>query len=380
MEAAEVLLNFIKGEHTFGQMFNLVKYFFGKKTSAVNWDPIYISIFPTLKCNLNCDMCITHSKKFENPYGQQPSKDIEFELYKQILDKYKNALAVNLIGNGEPLLCKDLFPMIEYAARVRKMYTYSSSNGTIVGEYIEKIVNSSLTGFTVSINGHNAEEFTRMTGMPGKLFEQIRDNTIKLVQARNAAKSKLKISLGIILDRDNYRMVKDMVDFGYSLGVDNILFHPFVATPVPGFTAGERCLFSDEPDVVKTFAEVAALPQKKGVKISLPPLLERAMNGKFCSVPFYNIVFDGEGRAGGCSCQILNLTENRKFGEEDVWNNDYMKEFRRRFLDPDFPLLQPCHWCYNNQGRSRLLSNPNPLSHLARRLFRRKENKSEPKP
>jgi hypothetical protein len=41
----------------------------------------------------------------------------------------------------------------------------------------------------------------------------------------------------------------------------------------------------------------------------------------------------------GRSCQILNLTDNKKFGGEDVWNNAYLQDFRRRFLAPDFPLL-----------------------------------------
>jgi MoaA/NifB/PqqE/SkfB family radical SAM enzyme len=380
MEASEVILDFLKGKHTVGQMLNAAKYFFGRKKGIVNWQPIYISVFPTLTCNLNCDMCITHSKKFANPYGQQPGQDLDFELYKQILDKYRNALAVNLIGNGEPLLHKDLFRMIEYAAKARKMYTYSSSNGLIVDQYIDKLVSSPLTGFTVSVNGHNAAEFHRMTGMPEKCFERIRENTVKLVQARNAAKSKLQISAGIILDKYNYSSLKDMVTFGQSLGVDSLLFFPFVPTPAPGFTAEERSLFSDMPDVVRTFAEMEALPKKPGVKISRPPLLERSMNGKFCSVPFYNIVFDGEGRAGGCSCQILNLTDNKKFGGEDVWNNAGLQDFRRRFLDADYPLLEPCTWCYNNQGRSRFLADPSPFSHLVRRVLGRKQKRNEARP
>jgi MoaA/NifB/PqqE/SkfB family radical SAM enzyme len=380
MEALEVITDFLKGKHTPGQMLNAARYFFGRKQGIVDWQPIYISVFPTLNCNLNCDMCITHSKKFANPYGQQPTKDIDFELFKQILDRYKNSLAVNLIGNGEPLLHKDLFRMIEYAAKVRKMYTYSSSNGLIVDQYIDRIIKSPLTGFTVSVNGHNAAEFHRMTGMPEKCFETIRENTVKLVQARNAKKSKLQISAGIILDKHNYTSLKDMIAFGGSLGVDNLLFFPFVPTPAPGFTAEERSLFSDMPEVVKAFAEAEALPKKPGLKISLPPLLERSMNGKFCSVPFYNIVFDGEGRAGGCSCQILNLTDNKKFGGEDVWNNAELQDFRRRFLDPAYPLLEPCTWCYNNQGRSRLLADPSPFSHLVRRVFRRKQQRNEARP
>jgi MoaA/NifB/PqqE/SkfB family radical SAM enzyme len=371
MEVGEVLLDFFKGQHTFGQMLNLAKYAFGRKRCKVKYNPIYISVFPTLRCNLNCDMCLTHSTKFVNQYGQQPSQDLDFELFKRILNRFKDAIAVNLVGNGEPLFHKDIFPMIEYAAKVMKMYTYSGSNGIILGEYVEKIVDSPLTGFTVSINGHNAAEFHRMTGMPDRVFDAIRDNTAALVKERNKKGSKLQISASIILDSQNYRYLEDMVRFVDSLGVDKILFFQFLASPAPGFSVEERSLFSDDQEVVKAFAGVKAMQKNTRAKISLPPLLERAMNGKFCSVPFYNITMDGEGRVGGCSCQILNLTGNNKFDEADAWNNPLLQEFRRRFIDPRVPLLEPCRWCYNNQGRSRLVSNPNPLMYLIRRCFSR---------
>ncbi len=371
MKVREVLFDFLKGKHRLGQMLNLFKYFCGKKKDVVNWNPIYISVFPMFKCNLSCDMCLTHSKKFKNPFGQKPSRDVDFEVFKRILNRYKNALAVNLIGNGEPLLNKDLFPMIEYASNVMKMYTFSGSNGILVGEYIEQITNSPLNGFTISINGHNATEFNRMTGMPGKWFEIICGNTIELVRQRNAKKSKLEILVSIILDQANYKDLKDMVYFVDNLGVDRVLFFQFLAFPAPGFTPEERCLFSDDSDVLEAFAQVNSLCSTTRLRIALPPLLERAMNGKCCSVPFYNISVDGDGNVGACSCQILDLSGNGTVYEEDAWNNAHFKEMRRRFIDSQFPLLEPCRWCYNNQGGSRLVSNPNPISFLIGQVFRR---------
>ena len=159
MAAKEILTDFLKGKHTFGQMVNLAKYSFGKKKIIVNWDPINISIFMTFKCNLNCNMCLTHSTKFSDSRGQKPTKDIDFELLKQVLARYKNALTVNLIGNGEPLLHKDLFMMIEYVSATMKMNVNSSSNGIMVGEYVEEIINSPLKHLNISMNGHNREEF-----------------------------------------------------------------------------------------------------------------------------------------------------------------------------------------------------------------------------
>lgn len=370
MEVRKVLFDSIKGKHTSGQILNLFKYFYGEKKTVVNWDPIYISVFPTYICNLSCDMCLTHSTKFENPFGQKPCKDMDFVNFKQVLDRYKNVLAVNLIGNGEPLLNKDLFNMIEYASNERKMYTFSGSNGIILGKYVEEITNSLLDGFTISLNGHNSGEFNRITGMPAKWFDVICDNIVELVRQRNLKKKKLEILVSIILDTENYKNLKDMIYFVEEyLEVDRILFFQFLPTPAPGYTAEERCLFSDDPEVLKTFDQVNSLPSRIRKKVVLPPLLERVMNAnKYCSVPFYNISVDGDGNVGCCCCQLLNLSENGKFYEGDAWNNAHFKEMRRRFIDPEFLLLEPCKWCYNNAGRSRLVSNPNPLSHILRQI------------
>lgn len=374
MAAKDVLFEFLKGKHTLGQMLNLFTYLRGKKKSVVNWDPIYISVFLTYRCNLSCDMCLTHSTKFSNPYGQKPTKDIDFELFKQILKRYKNAISVNLIGNGEPLLNKDLFTMIEYASNVMKMNVASFSNGILVGKYIEEIINSSLTQFNISINGHNSNEFNRMTGMPPQLFDVICNNTAELVKQKKAKGSKLRISATIILDQENYRCLKDMIYFVDSFGVDEVTFCQFLPVPEKGFTVEERCLFSDDSEVLETFAQVESLPSRIKRKVILPPLLERQMHkNKYCSVHLYNLVVDGDGNVGGCSCQLLDPTGNGKFYEEDAWNNAYFQEMRKRFIDPELSLPEPCTWCYANSGYKQLAANRNLLSRIMRWIPHRLE-------
>lgn len=273
MTAMKVLLDFLKRKHTSGQMLNLFKYFCGEEEGVVNWDPIHLSVFLTYRCNLSCDMCLTHSTKFENPFGQKPCKDVNFELFKQILNRYKNAVSLNLIGNGDPLLHKDLFKMIEYASNVMKMKVNSSSNGILVGKYINEIIDSPLETFDISLNGHNSNEFNRMTGMPPELFDTICDNTVELVKQKKARRSKLKIVVSIILDQRNYKHLTDMICFADSLGVDGIVFFQFLAVPEKGFTAEERCLFSDDLDVLEIFDQVNSLPQKIREKVILPPTI-----------------------------------------------------------------------------------------------------------
>lgn len=349
MTIQNVLIDYVKGMHTSEQMLNSFKYLCSKKESIVNWNPISISIFPTYKCNLSCDMCLTHSTKFKSPFGQKPCIDMDFELFKQILNRYKNALSLNLFGNGEPLLHKDLFRMIGHASNIMKMDVYSGSNGVLVGRYIDKIINSPLKAFNISLNGHNSREFNRMTGMDPEFFNTISNNIAELVKLKKTKRSKLRITASIILDQENYKQLIDMIHFGDGLGIDKINFFQFLPVPQKGFMAEERCLFLDNQAVIDVFDEVNSLPTKLRRKVLLPPLLNKAcQNNRNCTVWFYNLSVDANENVGGCSCQLLDLCPSGNLSDENVWNNRYFQEMRTRFIDPRFPLLEPCTWCYNN--------------------------------
>jgi len=249
------------------------------------------------------------------------------------------------------------------------MYTFSGSNGSILGEYIEQVASSPLTQFNVSLNGHNPREFNRMTGMPPQVFEKITTNIRALIAKRNQLKSDVKITVSIILDKINYGHLEDIITFVEGLGVDGVYFFQFLPSQEKGFIAEERCLFKDDLRVQRMFDLINSNRSKRQVQTSLPPLLERSNNCKFCTVPFYNLSVDGERNVGGCSCQLLDLSGNGKFYEDDAWNNHYFKETRNRFLNPEIPLLEPCKRCYNNTPSTRLLSNPNPVLFLFRKIF-----------
>jgi MoaA/NifB/PqqE/SkfB family radical SAM enzyme len=294
---------------------------------------------------------------------------MDFDLFKQVLHRYKNALGVNIIGNGEPLLHRDFFKMVDYATDVMKMNVFSSSNGILVGKFIEEITDSPLKNFNISINGHTPKEFNRMTGMPPHLFDQICDNTINLVTRRKEKRARLRITACFILDRENCKSINDMIYFADTLGADKIAFFHFLPSSMKGFTAEERCLFSDDSTVLETFAQVDLLPRQIRQKVTLPPLLNRTMNeNRYCDVWFYNLSIDGAANIGGCSCQLLDLSKSGNYyDEEDPWNSPHFQEMRKCFVNSAYPLLEPCTWCYNNSSyfhdRAKF---SNPLSHRLR--------------
>ncbi len=344
------MFELISRKHTVGQVINLLKYKFGAKGDVLYFDPIYISFFLTYKCNLSCNMCLTHSNKFINPYGQKPTNDMDLQLFKQVLHKYKNALIISLVGNGEPLLNKDLFQMINYASYNMKMKVSTFTNGVLLGDYIIEVLNSPLEMITISLNGHTPEEFNRMTGMPPAVFHIICGNINDLAKKKCEIKSGVRIRISFILDRNNYRFIQEMIFLAEKLGADQIAFVQFLAVPAEGYTADERCIFADDFEAIETFSRVKELPSKLRNKIELPPLISRDQsNNRYCLSPFYVFSIDGDGNVGCCSCQLLDNKSNGNFYDEnDPWNCYAFKKMRRDIRNSKSILPQPCTWCYNN--------------------------------
>jgi len=346
-----VIIDFAMGRHTFGQIANTAKYVINAfyRSPHVYWDPISLAIFPTYRCTMHCDMCLTHSTKFSNTYGQKPCKDMDIIFFKNILERYKNSLSIFILGNGEALLNKDFFKMVEHASR-KKMIISAGSNGLIVGDYIKELCKSSISTFDISVNGHNSFEFNRMTGMDPDLFHVIVENSSKLIHQRNLINNKkLKIFASFILDKFNYKNILEMIYLADGIGFDKIIFFQFLATPVNGFSAEERCLFNDDLEVIEAFNQVKSLPKKLKTKVQLPPLLERGAENRNCDVWYRVLSIDGDGNVGGCCCQILDLSISGKFSDIDVWNSSYFKDMRKRFSNSsELPLLGPCKYCYNN--------------------------------
>lgn len=342
------------GSFTFPQKVNFLTYRFSRPAERVPYQPITISIVATGRCTLACDMCPTHSGVIpkEYPHIQKPTQDISLETFARVVDTFDRALHVQIIGSGEPLLNKDFFEMVEYAARRKHMRVKTFSNGTTIEERIDAIVRSSLDGITISINSHDAEDFHRITGCPHAVYEKIRRAAKRLIEARNASGSKVKVKVSFIIDKGNYKDIPRMVDAGKALGADSIFLCNFLPAPYEGFRAHERMLLADDADAVRTLARISAGlgPELKRI-VSFPRVIDVKSARNQCRSHFTQVRVDGEGRVSSCSIMLLNMEGHGYFYEPGVWNNDFFREARRKCLANDKKLLDdPCKVCPDNCG------------------------------
>jgi len=290
-------------------------------------------------------MCLTHSPSIpDNLYKYKGAKEMDFEMFKDIIKRFKAALGCCFIGNGEPLLCKDLFKMIEYAHK-HKMYTQIFTNGLILDKFIDKIIHSPLNSINISVNSIEPEDFKRITGLDSSIFEKIITNAKALINARNRIGSKLGISATIITDRYNYKMIPQMTDFAQDMGLDYIGFCNILPSSAPGYSAKERCLFADDEEAYNFLKSLQV--ENRKIKVELPVLLDRN-NSRVCRDSFISMSIDGNGDVNGCERQLLNSQGNGKYYDKDIFNNAHFCKLRSMFLNSKIPLLEPCRLCYNN--------------------------------
>ena len=336
------------GRQSPAQAANLIRYKLSKPAQILKYSPLTLCLFPTDRCTLKCKMCLTHAASPQaegNPFRHEPAADMGFDLFREIADRFHCATSLQLIGTGEPLLNKDFFRMVDYASRVRKMEVASTSNGTILHNYLPELAASPLSSLNISLNGHNAAEFERITGHGADIYHTVRENIVRLVQEKKRAGSALKITVSYILDRVNFHHLQEMIDLAHSLGVDGAYLCNYLSTvDTPGLSTHDRCLYEDNAEARQA---ISRLNVPKNLVIAPFNLLKRKPEGS-CQVFFTNIIVDGDGNVGACGKMIQNFKGNGNFNDPDVWNNRYFQEMRLRFLDPQVPFLKPCLSCDNN--------------------------------
>jgi MoaA/NifB/PqqE/SkfB family radical SAM enzyme len=294
-------------------------------------------------------MCQTHSPEIpDHEYRHEFTQDVSFDLFKKLANKFKAAIQIQFIGTGEPLLNKDLFRMIEYANR-KKFEICVVTNGLLVEHYLYEIIHAPIDTFIVSINGHTEEEFNRMTGMSTKIWQKICEGANEI--GRNE-KRKFSFGLSFITDKTNVKYIQDMINFGARFKVKNLMFANFLPSNIKGFTTEERTIFLED---FNPFEAKKRLTVPKGISVTLPRPIDKTRTMKVCREFFRLLRIDGGGNVGGCGRQLLSLALNGHFADPDVWNNDYFRNMRSKFLQEGLELPDPCKSCFSNSPHEQIV-------------------------
>lgn len=181
--------------------------------------PDFLQINLTTRCNLKCRICTTY--KFSSQIDQELTAA---EIKKIVLQAAELGLRKIVFSGGEPFLRNDIFEIISFLKKNTKMDVVITTNGTLIDSVLaEKIIQAQTNHLQISLDGatEKIHDLIRGDGSFVKTTEAIKIlNKIR--------KGSLSLGMSFTVTRFNYKEMRSFLDLGRDLGVDNILFIPFI--------------------------------------------------------------------------------------------------------------------------------------------------------
>ncbi len=335
--------------YSISQLTNYCLEKWGHKTFRCKNDPLQICLFVTDRCTLSCKWCLRQidSSKYYSSNFDKMRSDITFERAKEILQYFPNTGHVNFAGFGEPLMVDDLFK-INSEFKKRPMRTSMITNGTLLLDRMNDVLNARFCYVSVSLNSLDSEDYASTCGSSENTFNQVVNGIQSLAKKRKSSKPRLHVSF--VLTRDLFSRTQEIIKLAKEVNADTLDLHNLI--PHENNSGYDGILTTDDEEVVSRIAEWKK--EKHDLQINWPTLVQKGLKKpeNMCT-PLWNwLGIDMEGNTAGChkamgtSQDYGNLFKDGKA----VWNNEFRREIRSYFLDNNKFVLDCCRTCVVSQS------------------------------
>jgi radical SAM protein with 4Fe4S-binding SPASM domain len=153
--------------------------------------PPYLQIEPSSICNYRCVFCY-QTDNFFNKKSQGHMGKMNYEMFKNIVDQaVGNVQFLSLASRGEPLLCPDIYNMLDYTRD--KFYNLKiNTNAYNLDEKLaHTILKSGVKTLVFSVDAADKKLYEKLR-VHGK-FEKVFNNIKQFIEIKNKHYSKSKI-------------------------------------------------------------------------------------------------------------------------------------------------------------------------------------------
>lgn len=167
-----------------------------KRIFGASHAPVFVSLFFTRKCNLNCRYC--KASKVNN------GSDISIEKWKIIIDQLHNLGCRHItIYGGEPTLRPDLPELLKHCTK-KGIMTHIVSNGTLIDEdLLQELIRYGYFILGISVDNFEVSKPTEKIYRP-ELIELLREIKTKYP-------NYIDICFNIIINRENFKNIVDLI-------------------------------------------------------------------------------------------------------------------------------------------------------------------------
>ncbi len=329
-----VLRGLFRSGNAFSRIRNAMRFLLCAHGAQVRHQPLEYQIDITYRCNLSCNTCFL--RRQDHPMSG--ADDMSLEDLHRILKKAEGAVAV-LLGGGEPLLHPDIGRMIRIIVN-RGFYCALSTNGLLLSERGEEIVQAGLHSANVSLDGHDAETYEAVRNAPaviwGKLLKSIQSFR-KMLDDQGLRNFQFRCNF--TLTRKTVPHLKEMIRLAEEMRFDLIYFNNMNSFGEPQLT-----LYDDEAEVIGIIQDVVRT-YVPSVQVYLPILVNRSSRG-FCRDPFVLTILTSMGFQGRCCFDLPKKENGLFFADETPFNSRSYQALRKVFLDEGALMPLQCKHCY----------------------------------
>ena len=186
--------------------------------------PRNLTFFLTYRCNLRCHVCGQwgddgYAKKFSK---EEIKDEVDINTLTRVIDEIAPYKPEITMCGGEVLLYKDWYKFMRHV-KSNGLSCILTTNGTLLYENAEKIVDIGLDKLSISIDG------------PEKIHNKARNSSdvfgrairgIKLVERYKKEKKSQKpiLELGCTISDQNYRFLDDVVNIAEDFDISCLIF------------------------------------------------------------------------------------------------------------------------------------------------------------
>ena len=274
-----------------------------------NW---CLKISLTSKCNLNCFYCNDFQKSVV-----EGKKELSNEEIKDIIKAAAEAGITKIHWTGGEPSVANLLEFSDYAKECGYEEQNITTNGYLMGDKIERMVENGLVRTNISLDSLDREKFKKIVGIDG--LEQV------LKTIRLSADKVMLTKINVCLMKENFDEIEDLINFASTLG-EGVIIKFFELWK---FQPNEKYLeMHIEPEVIKNrilqIGEIAPLDNIKGNNPNVDYFLVKDKNVKVGIVEAPK-----QYKCGGPSCKKIRVYTTGKTCEgRQIVEGDYDEKVR----------------------------------------------------
>ncbi len=306
------------------------------------------------RCNSKCATCpLTFSP-------QEQARQLSLHEFKALVDQLPDLRRAVLQGVGEPLLNRDLAPMIAHLKQ-RDVYTVFNTNAALLTRRRQvELIQSGLDELRVSLDGSTPETYLKVRGIPA--FERVVEHVGEMVRTRAELGSATpRISIWMTGLRENLGELPEVVDLAARLGVEEVYLQRLVFWG-QGLATSDQSIYRDTlAGAEQIIDDAERRAAAHGVRLhgadSLSPrasLIERPPTEepwRACSRPLRLAYVTAQGMALPCCIAPFTEAPFESFrlgnylhdGIDAVWHGAEYQRFREQLYSSEPP--EACRNC-----------------------------------